>query len=141
MRPRLHIVSLGVDDLGRALRFYRDGLGWPLSSASGGDFAIFDLDGAKLALYPRRLLAADARLRYRGRGFDGVTLAQNVATRAEVAPSLRRAVAAGGKLLKPAADTAWGGCSGYFADPDGHAWEVAWAPMFRLGRDGRLRLP
>ncbi len=141
MRPRLHIVSLGVDDLDRALRFYRDGLGWPLSTASGGDFAIFDLDGAKLALYPRKLLAEDARVRYRGRGFDGVTLAHNVPTRGEVDAALGRAVDAGAELLKAAVDTDWGGRSGYFADPDGHAWEVAWAPMFRLDRDGRLHLP
>lgn len=140
MEPRLNIVTLGVRDLARAVSFYRDGLKWPMSSASVGDFAIFGLaTGTALALYPRDLLAADANLRD-GAGFGGITLAQNVPDKADVDRVLAQAVQAGGTLLKPAATAEWGGYSGYFADPDGHPWEVAWNPVFVL-EDGQLRLP
>ena len=129
-----------MHDLARSIRFYRDGLGWPCSSASAGDFAIFALStGTALALYPRRLLAADARLKDDG-GFGGVTLAQNVSDRGEVDSVIAQAVKAGGRVLKPACEAEWGGYSGYFADPDGHPWEVAWNPHFKL-RLGKLELP
>ncbi len=140
MEPRLNIVTLGVRDLERAVSFYRDGLKWPQSSASIGDFAIFSLStGTALALYPRHLLAADARVNDGG-GFGGVTLAQNVADQETVDRVLAQAVEAGGTLLKAAERVEWGGYSGYFADPDGHPWEVAWNPFFVL-EDGQLRLP
>lgn len=140
MEPRLNIITLGVRDLEKAVAFYRDGLGWPLSSASVGDFAIFKLStGTALALYPRQLLAADANLKDSG-GFGGITLAQNVADKKTVDRVLAQAVQAGGALLKPAQAAEWGGYSGYFADPDGHPWEVAWNPFFVL-EDGRLVLP
>jgi hypothetical protein len=140
MQPRLNIITLGVKDLAKAIRFYRDGLGWPLSSASVGDFALFKLTtGTALALYPRKLLAEDAKLKDYG-GFGGITLAQNVATREEVDAVLSDAVKAGGSLLKAAREAEWGGYSGYFADPDGHPWEVAWNPFFEL-RGGNLVLP
>lgn len=140
MEPRLNIVTLGVRDLAKAVSFYRDGLGWPLSSASVGDFAIFSLaTGTALALYPRHLLAADAKLEDRG-GFGGITLAHNVADKASVDAVLTQAVALGGTLLKPAQMAEWGGYSGYFADPDGHPWEVAWNPFFSL-EGGQLKLP
>jgi hypothetical protein len=140
MQPRLNIITLGVQDLAKAIRFYRDGLGWPLSSASVGDFALFKLTtGTALALYPRKLLAEDAKLKDNG-GFSGITLAQNVATREEVDAVLSDAVKAGGSLLKAAREAEWGGYSGYFADPDGHPWEVAWNPFFEL-RGGNLALP
>lgn len=140
MEPRLNIITLGVRDFERALAFYRDGLNWPLSSASVGDFAIFNLStGTALALYPRTLLAADANLED-GAGFGGITLAQNVADKASVDRILAQAVQAGGTLLKPAEKADWGGYSGYFSDPEGHPWEVAWNPFFVL-EEGRLRLP
>lgn len=140
MQPRLTIITLGVKDLNKAIRFYRDGLGWPLSSASVGDFAIFKLaTGTALALYPRKLLAEDTKLKDNG-GFGGITLAQNAATRDEVDGALAAAVKAGGKLLKSAREAEWGGYSGYFADPDGHPWEVAWNPFFELN-EGKLELP
>jgi catechol 2,3-dioxygenase-like lactoylglutathione lyase family enzyme len=140
MEPRLNIITLGVQDLDRALRFYRDGLGWPVSGASAGDFAIFRLStGTALALYPRDLLVKDANVRDSG-GFGGITLAQNVDSREEVDLILSQAVGSGGTLLKPARDADWGGYSGYFADPDGHPWEVAWNPHFRL-EGGNLVLP
>jgi len=140
VETRLNIITLGVADLERAKAFYRDGLGWPLSSASVGDFAIFKLaTGTALALHPRALLAEDARVNDNG-GFGGITLAQNLGSPQEVDEALAAAVAAGGRLLKPAQKAQWGGYSGYFADPDGHPWELAWNPFFEL-IDGKLRLP
>jgi uncharacterized glyoxalase superfamily protein PhnB len=124
----------------RAIQFYRDGLGWPLSSISGGDFAIFKIStGTALALYPRHLLTKDACVEDLG-GYGGITLAQNVSSKEEVDRALSQAVMAGGILLKAAGNTEWGGYSRYFADPDGHPWEVAWAPIFEL-RQGNLVLP
>ena len=141
MEPRLNIVTLGVSDLQRAVRFYRDALGWPMSSASVGDFAIFKLStGTALALFPRKLLAADANIKEDKGGFGGITLAHNVASKKLVDETIALAVKAGGKLLKAAHDAEWGGYSGYFADPDGHPWEVAWNPHFPL-KDGRIVLP
>jgi hypothetical protein len=140
LEPRLNIVTIGVENLDRAVHFYRDGLGWPLSSISGGDYAIFKIStGTALALYPRHLLAKDACVVDLG-GYGGITLAQNVLSKEEVDRALSQAVLAGGTLLKAAGNTEWGGYSGYFADPDGHPWEVAWAPIFEL-RQGKLVLP
>jgi catechol 2,3-dioxygenase-like lactoylglutathione lyase family enzyme len=141
MKPRINIVTLGVRDLDRSIRFYRDGLGWPLSRASAGDFAIFKLAGTALALYPRAKLAKDARLGPSRGGFGGMTLAHSVAKSGDVDIALRQAAAAGARILKPARHAAWGGRSGYFADPDGHPWEVAWNPHFKLARAGHLKLP
>jgi uncharacterized protein len=141
MDARISIVTLGVADLERSRRFYRDGLGWPLSSASNPGIAFFRTAGVVLALYPRELLAADANLPAGGAGFAGITLAQNVASKDLVDAALAHAVSAGGALLKPAETAVWGGYSGYFADPDGYAWEVAWNPYFPLAEDGSLRLP
>lgn len=140
MEPRLNIITLGVKNLERAVHFDKDGLGWPRSSISGGDFAIFKLStGTALALFPRHLLAKDTCVEDLG-GYGGITLAQNVSSREEVDRALTQAVLAGGTLLKAAHDTEWGGYSGYFADPDGHPWEVARAPFFEL-RQGNLVLP
>ena len=140
MEPRLNIITLGVKNLDKAVEFYRNGLGWPMSSASVGDFAIFKLStGTSLALYPRNLLAKDAQIKDSG-GFAGITLAQNVVSREEVDAVLSNAVKAGGRLLKKACEAEWGGYSGYFADMDGHPWEIAWNPHFKLRR-GQLVLP
>ncbi len=140
MQPRLNIVTLGVKNIERAIQFYRDGLGWPLSSISGGDFAIFKISTeTALALYPRHLLAKDACVEDLG-GYGGITLAQNVSSKEEVDKALSQAVLAGGTLLKAAGNTEWGGYSGYFADPDGHPWEVAYNPLIELAQ-GKLVLP
>ena len=90
MEPRISLVTLGTYDLARAIRFYRDGLGWPISKASGGDVAFFQIGGAVLALYPRHLLAEDAQLDPAGSGFGGITLAHNVASREQVDAVARR---------------------------------------------------
>lgn len=140
MEPRLNIITLGVRDLDKAVAFYRDGLGWPQSSASVGDFAIFKLTtGTALALYLRHLLAADAKIKDNG-GFGGITLAQNVLDKKTVDLVLSQAVKAGGVLLKSAREAEWGGYSGYFSDPDGHPWEIAWNPYFVI-EHGQLQLP
>jgi len=141
MEPYISLITLGVVDLERALRFYRDGLGWPLSSASGEDIAFFRTGGVALALYPRALLAADARLDATGAGFGGIALAHNVPSEEAVDRVLAAVAAAGGTILKPAQRAEWGGYSGYFADPDGYPWEVAWNAGFPLGADGRVHLP
>lgn len=129
-------------DLDRALRFYRDGLGWPVRE-SGDQVAFIQLETVVLSLYPRHLLAEDANLPDEGSGsaFGGITLAHNVASKDEVDAALGDAVAAGATLLKQAADAFWGGYSGYFADPDGYPWEVAWNPFFPLSETGRVTLP
>jgi catechol 2,3-dioxygenase-like lactoylglutathione lyase family enzyme len=138
MDARLNVVTLGVDDLDRSLRFYRDGLGWK-PAVEAGDFVAFDLGSVLLALYPRGLLAQDAGVAA-GYGFGGVTLAQNVVSREEVDRTLKAARAAGATMLKPATEKDWGGYSGYFTDPDGHPWEVAWNPHWKLDDRGRLKL-
>lgn len=142
MEPRISLITLGVADLERAQRFYRDGLGFPLSGASvAGEVAFFRTGGTVLALWWRASLAADANLPVEGSGFGGIALAHNVRTRDAVDAVLAEAVAAGGRLLKAAAPTEYGGYAGYFADPDGHPWEVAWNPHFPFAPDGSLELP
>jgi uncharacterized protein len=141
MDPRLSIVTLGVADLDRALAFYRDVLGWAPASQSVGDVVFFQAGGVVLALYPRALLAEDARAADAGPGgFGGVTLSHNVRRPEEVDGVLAAIAGRGGRVLKPAEDASWGGRSGYFADPDGHAWEVAWNPFFPLDAEGIVRL-
>ena len=130
MEPRVSIITLGVSDLARSVRFYRDGLGLPLREGSGDVIAFFETKGTWLALFPREALAADASVDSSGAGFPGFTLAHNVRSREAVDELLREAEAAGAAIAKPAKDTDWGGYSGYFSDPDGFLWEVAWNPHF-----------
>lgn len=144
MEARINIVTLGVSDLGRAVAFYRDGLGWPLSAGvSNEQIAFFKTGGTVLALYPRDELAADANMESdpKDSGFSGFTLAQNVTGKGEVSRILQEAEKAGAMIIKEAQDVFWGGHSGYFADPDGHLWEVAWNPYVALADDGGLELP
>ena len=130
MEPRISIITLGVSDLPRAVAFYRDGLGLPLLDENTESIAFFKNRGTWLSLYPRDALAADAGIDTAGSGFSGVTLAHNVRTREEVDALLDVAVNAGATLVKPAEDVFWGGYSGYFADPEGYLWEIAWNPHF-----------
>jgi hypothetical protein len=140
MEQRISIVTLGVKDVAASRRFY-ERLGWKASSASGASIAFFQMGGIVLALYGSEVLAQDfARPGETGRR-GAVTLAQNCATKSDVDALLADAERAGAKILKPAQDVFWGGYSGYFADPDGHPWEVAWNPDFRLLEDGRIVLP
>ena len=138
LEPRISIITLGVSDLPRMVAFYRDGLGLTLFDENTESIAFFRNKGTWLALYPRAALAADiglpagdtAAAPAGGVGFSGVTLAHNVRSTAEVDELLAVAVAAGATLVKAAQDTFWGGYSGYFADPEGYLWEVAWNPHF-----------
>ena len=131
MQPRVTLITLAVDDLQRALRFYRDGLGLPSAGIVGEEFehgavAFFDLaQGLKLAVWPRRSLAHDTGLPVTPRSATEFCIAHNVASREEVDAVMEEARRAGATVTKPAGPTFWGGYAGYFQDPDGHLWEVA----------------
>ena len=140
MEPRVSLITFGVSDLARSKAFYTK-LGFAASS-QGGDEVVFLQAGAiALSLFPRESLACDAEVSADGSGFRGVAVAHNVREKGEVDVVIAEAVAAGGRLIKAAIDTNWGGRSGYFADPDGHLWEVAWNPHFPLSADGALSVP
>lgn len=132
MKPRISMVTLGVRDLDRAVRFYEEGLGLPRME-SPPEVAFFPLAGTWLGLYGRGALAADAAVAAEGSGFEGFTLAHNVASKEEVDAVLAQAEAAGAAVVKPPGEVSWGGYSGYFRDPDGHLWEVAYNPHFWVG--------
>jgi catechol 2,3-dioxygenase-like lactoylglutathione lyase family enzyme len=140
MEPRLNFVTLGVADIARARAFY-DALGFTASSASNPHVVFYDGGGIVLALFGRAALAEDAQVSDSARGFSGVALAHNVGSEALVDAVLAEVVAAGAKLVKPGQKAFWGGYSGYFADPDGHLWEVAFNPLFPLDASGRVQLP
>lgn len=131
MEPRISLITLGVSDLARSTAFYRDGLGLPTSGDYQG-VTFFQLRGTWLSLYPREDLAADANVAVTRQGFAGFALAHNVRSKEAVEAVLQQAQAAGTELRKAGQDTEWGGYSGYFADPDGYLWEVAWNPHFDL---------
>lgn len=134
MKPRISLVTLGVDDLERAVRFYRDGLGLATDGIIGEEFefgavAFFELQaGLRLGLWPRISLANDAGVPQQATSATEFSLAHNVSSRDEVDAVMAQAAAAGAIITKPAADTFWGGYAGYFQDPDLHLWEVAWNP-------------
>ncbi|MDP1719457.1 MAG: VOC family protein [Candidatus Nanopelagicaceae bacterium] len=141
MEPRISIITLGVADLERSCRFYRDGLKLPTTRSPESGIVFFQTRGVTLALYPYQDLAADIGSDWNEprSKFSGITLAHNVRERDEVDEVLATAVAAGAHIVKPAADTFWGGYSGYFTDPDGYLWEVAWG-AFDFNDDGSLRV-
>jgi uncharacterized glyoxalase superfamily protein PhnB len=135
MKPRITLITLGVDDLHRAVAFYRDGLGWKTEGIVGEQFedgavAFFDLAyGLRLALWPRKSLAKDIGVQVSPRATADFSLAHNVASREEVDAVMSDAQRAGASVVKPAQETFWGGYAGYFRDPEGHLWEVAWNPQ------------
>ena len=129
MELRISLITLGVSDLERSIRFYRDGLGLPLRDGFEA-IAFFETKGTWLALYPRESLAADAKQDPEGDGFQGFTLAHNVRSQEEVEALIAKASNVGGEVVKEPQETDWGGYSGYFRDPDGFLWEVAWNPHF-----------
>jgi catechol 2,3-dioxygenase-like lactoylglutathione lyase family enzyme len=138
MKPRVTVITLGVDDLERSLAFYRDGLGFASEGIIGQEFehgsvAFFDLqDGLKLALWNRRDLAYDTGLAASTPSPIEFSLGHNVASREEVDVVMDQAALAGAQIVKRAADTFYGGYAGYFQDPDQHLWEVAWNPAWEL---------
>ena len=142
MDPRVSLITLTTRDMDRAVRFYRDGLRWPLSERSvDGAVAFFQAGGMVVSIYGLENQLADAEISEAGSGFGGIILAHNVRTSAEVDSVLQEAVAAGATLVRTGHTAAWGGYIGYFADPDGHTWEVAWNPEWPLAEDGALILP
>jgi hypothetical protein len=140
MEPRLTFVTLGVSDMARARAFY-EALGFEASKDSQASVTFLDAGGVVLSLFGRAALADDAKVADSAPGFSGVALAHNVRSEADVDRVLAEAVAAGGRLLKPGQKAFWGGYAGYFADPDGHLWEVAFNPFFPLDEAGRVVLP
>lgn len=141
MEQRLSVVTLGVADIAKSRKFYEKGLGWNPSSASNEDVVFFQAGGIVFALWRRAALAKDANLVDDGEGFSGIALAHNVRSREEVDAVLAKAGHAGARILKPGQDTFWGGYAGYFADPDGHIWEVAWNPFWSIDEAGNVKLP
>lgn len=140
MEQRLSLITLGVADLDRSRQFYQR-LGWVRSMARAEGIVFFQIGGMALALYPRQELAKDANVPFDGHGFSGVTLAYNTRSHGEVDAVLAEAQAAGAKIVKPAEEAFWGGYSGYFSDPDGFLWEIAWNPSFSISDDGSIHLP
>jgi predicted lactoylglutathione lyase len=140
VESRLNFVTLGVEDIARARAFY-DRLGFTASEASNESVVFYDAGGVVLALFGRKALAEDAHVDDSAPGFSGIAIAHNVRSEGEVDQVIAEAVAAGGKLIKPGQRVFWGGYSGYFADPDGHLWEVAFNPHFPLDEAGRVRIP
>ena len=138
MDPRINVITLGVKDFARSLAFYRDGLGW--TAQVQDDIAFFQLNGIIFALYPRESLAEDAMVPAEETGFPGFTLAFLTRNEAEVDATLEKAKNLGARILKPAQKTFWGGYGGYFADPDGFLWEVAYNPFWKLDRKGNVKL-
>jgi len=137
MEQRVSLITLGVTDLSRSREFY-ERLGWRRSMKQTEGIVFFQTRGMALALYPRPDLAKDANIAPEGNGFSGVTLAYNTRSHEEVDVVLKEAQAAGAKILKPAQEAFWGGYSGYFSDPDGFLWEVAWNPSFAIAEDGSI---
>ncbi len=138
MKPRITVLTLGVDDLEASLRFYRDGLGLATEGIVGqeleyGAVAFFDLQpGLRLALWPRASIARDAGLPVQPPSTTDLTISHNVNSKEEVDAVMAEAGRAGAKIVKAAQDTFWGGYAGYFQDPDGHLWEVVWNPDWRV---------
>jgi catechol 2,3-dioxygenase-like lactoylglutathione lyase family enzyme len=138
MRPRITLITIGVDDLERSLRFYRDGLGLKTEGIVGAQFehgavAFFDLQaGLKLAIWPRKSIAHDSGLPMGTPSPTEFTIGHNVSSKAEVDAVMQQARKAGAAIVKPAHDTFWGGYAGYFQDPDQHLWEVAWNPQWTV---------
>lgn len=140
MDQRITLVTLGVRDLARAHEFYTRGLGFVPAAGSNPDITFLQMGGVVLGLYGRRALAHDMGVEAGGTGFPGIALAINLRTRAEVDAAIVTARKAGAKILKEPTEASWGGYSGYFADLDGFAWEVAHNPFWPLDADGLVKL-
>ena len=136
MKPYISMITLGVSNIADSVRFYEQGLGFPRFDFPSDDVAFFNLNGTWLGLYGREALAEDAGIHNDGQGFDGVSLSHNLASEAEVDEVFQQAIHAGATAVKQPQKVFWGGYSGYFKDPDGHLWEVAFNPHFWIGPAG-----
>ena len=138
MKPRITVITLGVDNLEKSLKFYRDGLGFPTQGIIGEEFeygavVFFDLqNGLKFALWPRANIARDSKTSLQSPSSSECTIGYNVNSKKEVDEVMEQAKKAGAKIAKPAVDTFWGGYAGYFQDPDNHLWEVVWNPAMKI---------
>ncbi|WP_085441159.1 VOC family protein [Magnetofaba australis] len=143
MDAKLSLVTLGVENMARARAFYETGLGWEASGQSNENIVFFQAGACVIGLYGRRALAEDANATDPGGPipYRSVALARNELSKEAVDRVMAQAKAAGATIVRPAQDVFWGGYSGYFADPDGHLWEVAWNPFFPVNADGSLALP
>lgn len=139
MRQKLTLITLGVADIARSEAFYA-GLGWQKSPKSMDDLILYQLGGILFSLYPHEELAADVGISAEGSGFSGIALAQNTRSKEEVDEVLAQVASLGGKVVKPAQEVFWGGYSGYFSDPDGHLFEVAYNPFWELDANGAVVL-
>lgn len=141
MKPRVTVITLGVDNLDKSVEFYNKGLGLPTDGIVGKEFefgavAFFDLEnGLKLALWPRKSISNDTGIPTQSSNPTEMTIGQNLNTKKEVDAGMARAVSAGAKIIKPADDTFWGGYAGYFQDPDGHIWELVHNPQLLVNED------
>jgi len=140
MKPRLNIVTLGVSNLEHSRKFYKNALGWEPGNQSDEQIAFYAQGGIVFCLYPLDKLAEDALLSPERSGFSGVTLAINLDTKEAVDELYKQIIANGGKSLIEPRETFWGGYDCYFADPDNHPWEIAWAPFWRYDEQGSLLL-
>lgn len=140
MNPRLNMVTLGVADLTKSRRFYMDAFGWKPAKGSDENIVFFYHGGIVLGLYPMNLLANDAGVPAERSGFSGITLSINTKSREELDELYLKVIVAGAKSLIAPRDTFWGGYDCYFADPDGHPWEIAWAPFWEFDDQGSLKM-
>jgi uncharacterized glyoxalase superfamily protein PhnB len=138
MKPRISILTIGVDDLEKSLKFYHEGLGLETKGIVGEEFedgavVFIDLEnGMKLALFPRKSLSIDSGIPSAPTESAGFSIGHNVSSKKEVDNVMAQAKEAGAKIIKPAQDTFWGGYAGYFQDPDNHLWEIAWNPAWKF---------
>src|SRR5689334_15942755 len=139
MRQKLNLITLGVDNFEKSVSFY-EGLGWKKSDKSMEGLALFPLGGITLALHPREELALDATLSYEPTGFSGLTISYNAKSEKEVDDILEQVKKLGATIVKPAQQVYWGGYSGYFKDPDGYVFEVAYNPFWELDENDNLKL-
>lgn len=140
MKPRLNLVTLGVKNLAKSREFYQTALGWQPAKISDDNIAFFNHEGIVLGLYPLEELAKDAEVSPDRSGFSGITLAINMDSKEAVDELYHSIIEKGGTSLVKPRETFWGGYDCYFADPDGNAWEIAWAPFWEFDEQGSLKM-
>lgn len=140
MRQKLNLITLGVNDFEKSVAFYEKGLGWKRSDKSVDELTLFPLGGITLALHPKEELAKDVTLSYQPSQFYGITISYNAKSEQEVNEILNHITSIGGTIIKPAQKVFWGGYSGYFKDPDGYLFEVAYNPFWELDENDNLVL-
>ncbi len=141
MKPGITVITLGVKDFKRSLNFYKNGLGWPTKATETDSIAFFELNGTRLALYPKDDLAKDANIPAGGSGFSGITLSHNVSSESEVDSLIVDLRRIGAKIVVEPHRTSWGGYGAYFSDPDGYLWEVVYNPGWKIDKDGLVKFP